>query len=64
MTQDGKTDAQWREIKAGFAKVAIAGRVGEPEDIANIVTFFASPELGWITAQVLTGAECSTWSPC
>ena len=53
MTQGGKTDAQWREIEAGFAKVAITGRVGEPEDIANAVTFLASPESGWITAQVL-----------
>ncbi len=54
MTQGGKTDAQWREIEAGFAKVAITGRVGEPEDIANAVTFLASPDSGWITAQVLT----------
>ena len=30
------------------------GHVGEPEDIANAVAFFASPESGWITAQVLT----------
>jgi NAD(P)-dependent dehydrogenase (short-subunit alcohol dehydrogenase family) len=26
----------------------------EPEDIANAVAFLASPESGWITAQVLT----------
>jgi NAD(P)-dependent dehydrogenase (short-subunit alcohol dehydrogenase family) len=54
MTQGGKTDAQWAEIEAGFARVAITGRVGEPEDIANAVVFLASPESGWITAQVLT----------
>jgi Enoyl-(Acyl carrier protein) reductase len=30
------------------------GRIGEPEDIANAVVFLASPESGWITAQVLT----------
>jgi NAD(P)-dependent dehydrogenase (short-subunit alcohol dehydrogenase family) len=53
MTQRGKTDAQWRETEAGFAKVAITSRVGEPEDIANAVTFLASPDSGWITAQVL-----------
>jgi NAD(P)-dependent dehydrogenase (short-subunit alcohol dehydrogenase family) len=27
---------------------------GEPEDIANAGAFLASPESGWITAQVLT----------
>jgi Enoyl-(Acyl carrier protein) reductase len=30
------------------------GRIGEPEDIPNAVVFLASPESGWITAQVLT----------
>jgi 3-oxoacyl-[acyl-carrier protein] reductase len=30
------------------------GRIGEPEDIANAGAFLASPESGWITAQVLT----------
>jgi 3-oxoacyl-[acyl-carrier protein] reductase len=29
------------------------GRIGEPEDIANAAAFLASPEAGWITAQVL-----------
>jgi 3-oxoacyl-[acyl-carrier protein] reductase len=54
MTQGGKTEDQWREIEAGFARVAITGRVGEPEDIANAVAFLAAPDSGWITAQVLT----------
>jgi len=29
-------------------------RIGQPEDIANAVAFLASPESGWVTAQVLT----------
>jgi NAD(P)-dependent dehydrogenase (short-subunit alcohol dehydrogenase family) len=35
---------------------SIAGerRLVEPEDIANAVVFLASPESGWITAQILT----------
>jgi 3-oxoacyl-[acyl-carrier protein] reductase len=38
-----------REIDA----LAMLGRVGEPDDVANAVAFFASPESGWVTAQVL-----------
>ncbi len=53
MTEGGKTPEQWAEAEAGFAKVAITGRVGEPDDIARAVTFFADPAAGWITAQVL-----------
>ncbi len=53
MTQGGKTDAEWQEIEAGFARLAITGRIGEPEDIANAVSFLAAPDSGWITAQVL-----------
>jgi 3-oxoacyl-[acyl-carrier protein] reductase len=32
---------------------SMLGRIGEPEDIAHAVAFFASPDAGWITAQVL-----------
>jgi NAD(P)-dependent dehydrogenase (short-subunit alcohol dehydrogenase family) len=53
MTQGGKTEAEWQAIDAGFSKVTIMGRVGEPEDIARAVGFFAAPEAGWVTAQVL-----------
>ncbi len=54
MTQGGRTDAEWQEIEAGFARAAMTGRIGEPADIANAVAFLAAPESGWITAQVLT----------
>ena len=54
MTEGGKTEVEWREIEAGFARVAMTGRVGEPDDIANAVAFLAAPDSGWITAQVLT----------
>jgi NAD(P)-dependent dehydrogenase (short-subunit alcohol dehydrogenase family) len=46
--RSGTPDAA-REIAAK----AMTGRIGEPEDIANAVAFFAAPESGWITAQVL-----------
>jgi 3-oxoacyl-[acyl-carrier protein] reductase len=30
-----------------------AGRLGEPDDIAKIVSFLASPESGWISGQII-----------
>jgi 3-oxoacyl-[acyl-carrier protein] reductase len=54
MTQRGRGAADWRGTEEAFAARAMMGRIGEPEDIANAVVFLASPESGWITAQVLT----------
>jgi 3-oxoacyl-[acyl-carrier protein] reductase len=54
MTQGGRGAADWHATEGRFAALAMMGRVGEPEDIANAVVFLASPESGWITAQVLT----------
>ncbi len=31
----------------------MVGRIGEPDDIANAVAFFAAPGSGWVTGQVL-----------
>jgi len=53
MTEGEKSPAEWAEFEAGFAAKAITGRVGLPDDIANAVAFFAAPDSGWITAQVL-----------
>lgn len=53
MTQGGKTDAEWAEMRDGFARNAMLGRVGEPEDIARAIAFLAAPGAGFITAQVL-----------
>jgi 3-oxoacyl-[acyl-carrier protein] reductase len=54
MTQRGRGAADWPGTEQAFAARAMMGRIGEPEDIANAVAFLASPESGWITAQVLT----------
>ena len=54
MTQSGRGAGDWRDTEDRFAAKAMTGRIGEPEDIANAVAFLASPESGWITAQVLT----------
>src|SRR5215211_716870 len=53
MTQRGRGAADWSGTEEHFAARAMMGRIGEP-DIANAVVFLASPESGWITAQVLT----------
>jgi NAD(P)-dependent dehydrogenase (short-subunit alcohol dehydrogenase family) len=34
-----------------FAKHTALGRVGEPEDVARVVRFFAGPESAWVTGQ-------------
>jgi 3-oxoacyl-[acyl-carrier protein] reductase len=54
MTQRGRGAADWPGTEASFATRAMMDRIGEPEDVANAVVFLASPESGWITAQVLT----------
>jgi 3-oxoacyl-[acyl-carrier protein] reductase len=54
MTQSGFTEDAWKERAQKISALAMTGRVGEPDDIANAVAFFASPESGWVTGQVLT----------
>lgn len=39
--------------REGVAGIVALGRVGEPEDIADAVAFFASPDSRWITGQVV-----------
>ncbi len=41
------------EIKEALEKSYPLRRIGEPEDIANAVIFFASTQANWITGQVL-----------
>ena len=45
----GKSEAQIAEL----AKVPPLERLGEPDDIANAVSFLAGPDGGWINSQVL-----------
>ena len=54
MTRSGRGAGDWQGTEQRFAQSAMMCRIGEPEDIANAVVFLASPESGWITAQMLT----------
>jgi 3-oxoacyl-[acyl-carrier protein] reductase len=46
---EGKTEAQIEE----FRKIPPLERLGQPEDIANVVSFLAGPDGGWVNSQVL-----------
>lgn len=41
------------ELIDHLAKMAPLERLGQPEDIANVVSFLAGPEGGWVNGQVL-----------
>ena len=45
----GKTETQIKE----FSKIPPLERIGQPEDVADIVSFLAGPDGGWVNAQVL-----------
>jgi len=46
---EGKSEEQI----AQFSKLAPLERLGQPEDIASVVSFLAGPDGGWINAQIL-----------
>jgi len=46
--------AQYEALVKKLSGLAVIGRVGAPEDVANAVSFLASPDSGFITAQILT----------
>lgn len=41
------------QAKETMMKMIPVGRIGQPEDVANAVRFFAQPEAGYVTGQVL-----------
>jgi 3-oxoacyl-[acyl-carrier protein] reductase len=53
MTQGRRDRAQWDETQRQLAERAMMRRIGEPQDIANALSFFAAPDSGWITGQTL-----------
>ena len=49
----GSTDEAMKERALQASATTMMGRVGDADDVANAVAFLASPDSGWITAQVL-----------
>ena len=47
------TEGKSQELIDRIASSAPLGRLGEPEDIARVVSFLAGPDGGWINGQVL-----------
>jgi 3-oxoacyl-[acyl-carrier protein] reductase len=45
----GKSEEQIQQ----FAKMPPLQRLGQPEDIANVVAFLVGPEAGWVNGQIL-----------
>jgi 3-oxoacyl-[acyl-carrier protein] reductase len=45
----GKAEEQIERLR----KLSPLERLGQPEDIANVVSFLAGPDGGWINGQVL-----------
>jgi 3-oxoacyl-[acyl-carrier protein] reductase len=46
---NGKTEEQIAQL----SKLAPLERLGQPEDIANVVSFLAGPDGGWVNARIL-----------
>ena len=46
---DGKTEEQIQT----FAKMPPLQRLGQPDDIASMVSFLAGPDAGWVNGQIL-----------
>jgi 3-oxoacyl-[acyl-carrier protein] reductase len=54
MARRDRSKTEWDATAKRIGALAMMGRVGKPEDVANAVAFLASPDSGWITAQLLT----------
>jgi 3-oxoacyl-[acyl-carrier protein] reductase len=53
MSRADMSDDAWKAHSQAIADTSMMRRIGEPDDIANAVAFFASPDSGWVTGQVL-----------
>jgi 3-oxoacyl-[acyl-carrier protein] reductase len=54
MARANRSDTEFAERVKQLSERAMVGRVGQPGDIAAAVAYFAAPDAGFVTAQVLT----------
>ncbi len=54
MVRNRRSEQEYLDLVKTISQRSMVGRIGEPDDIANAVTFLASPASGFITAQILT----------
>jgi len=55
-TEGTQSMADWDQFKNMLVLRTPLGRVGQPRDIATIVSFLASGDAGWITGQIIPAA--------
>jgi 3-oxoacyl-[acyl-carrier protein] reductase len=48
-----RTGLDYEDVKANYAKNLALGRVGSPEEIASVISFFASDDTSYVTGQTL-----------
>lgn len=60
----GPTDTGWMddELREAIARSTPLGRLGRPEDAAELVAFLCSPRAGWITGRVLRSDGGFSWT--
>jgi 3-oxoacyl-[acyl-carrier protein] reductase len=55
-TEGNRSMTDAKQINAMFVARTPLGRIGQPRDIATVVSFLVSPEAGWITGQIIQAA--------
>ena len=42
-----------RDFVKSWEELSPFGRIGQPEEVASVVTFLASEDAGWVTGQIV-----------
>ena len=55
MTRDGavRRGLKWEEFAGAAAAASALGRIGQPEEVASVVDFLASPDSSYMTGQIV-----------